>query len=78
MTMPPSTQPSDLHRSVGQLLDVRAVAAALGCSTRNVYRLADAGKMPPPIKLGTLVRWRAAEIEIWIADGCPPCRTGRG
>lgn len=78
MTTPPPTQHGSSSRSAGLLLDVRAVAAALGCSSRNVYRLADAGKMPRPIKLGTLVRWRAAEIEIWIADGCPPCRTGRG
>jgi excisionase family DNA binding protein len=53
------------------LLDVKAVAALLGCSSRNVYRLADAGKMPRPLKVGTLVRWRRADIETWIANGCP-------
>lgn len=78
MTIPPPTQHGSSSRPAGRLHDVRAVAAALDCSTRHVFRLADAGKMPRPIKLGTLVRWRAAEIEDWIADGCPPCRTGRG
>lgn len=58
------------------LLDVRAVAALLGCSTRHVYRLADAGRMPAPVKLGALVRWSAAEIAAWIGEGCPPCRKG--
>jgi len=39
------------------LLDVKAVAALLRCSERHVYRMADAGKMPAPVKLGALVRW---------------------
>ena len=39
-----------------ELLDVRAVAELLGgCSTRHVFRLADAGRMPRPIRLGSLV-----------------------
>lgn len=46
----------------------------LGCSTRHVYRLVDAGRMPRPIKLGSLVRWPRAVIDQWIADGCPSCR----
>ncbi|MEK6675988.1 MAG: helix-turn-helix domain-containing protein [Planctomycetota bacterium] len=55
-----------------ELLDVRAVAALLGgCSTRHVYRLADGGRMPRPIKLGSLVRWRRTELDIWISEGCP-------
>jgi excisionase family DNA binding protein len=58
------------------LLDVRQVAAVLGCSPRHVYRLADAGKMPKPVRLGALVRWSKATIEKWIADGCPHCRKG--
>jgi len=59
------------------LLDVRAVAALLGCSTRHVYRLSDAGHMPAPVRLGALVRWSRASTEAWIAAGCPPCRTTR-
>lgn len=59
------------------LLDVGAVAAMLGCSTRHVYRLADSGRMPRPVKLGALNRWRPAEIENWLASGCPSCRERR-
>lgn len=43
----------------GALLDVQAVAELLGCSTRHVYRLSDAGLSPHPVKLGSLARWRA-------------------
>jgi excisionase family DNA binding protein len=60
------------------LLDVRAVAQLLGCSPRHVYRLADAGKTPPPVRLGALVRWPRAAIKDWIAAGCPSVRKGVG
>jgi excisionase family DNA binding protein len=68
-----------LEPPAAQLLDVKAVAAPLICSTRHVYRLSDGGRMPPPVKLGTLVRWRRQDLDTWIAAGCKPCRTpGRG
>ena len=57
------------------LLDVREVAAMLSCSVRHVYRLADAGRLPAPVKLGALVRWPRREIEQWIAAGCPSCKS---
>jgi predicted DNA-binding transcriptional regulator AlpA len=60
------------------LLDVRAVAALLACSVRNVYRLSDAGRMPLPVRLGGLVRWRGGALAEWIEAGCPDCRAERG
>ncbi len=62
-------------RAPAELLDVSDVAKLLNCSPRHVYRLADAGRMPRPVRLGALVRWRADELRRWIADGCP---TGEG
>ena len=56
------------------LLDVRAVAALLGCSPRHVYRLSDAGKMPAPMRLGALVRWSRTSLDAWLASGCKPVR----
>jgi excisionase family DNA binding protein len=61
-----------------QLLDVQAVAEMLGCSQRHVYRLSDAGRMPSPVKLGSLVRWSAAAIREWIDQGCPSIRQVKG
>ena len=55
-----------------EMIDVRQVAAMLHCSTRHVYRLADAGQMPKPCKLGRLVRWRWCALQEWVADGCHP------
>ena len=59
------------------LLDVNQVASLLSCSARHVYRLADAGKLPRPHKLGALVRWSRQAVLDWIDDGCPSCRRGR-
>ena len=61
-----------------ELLDVKAVAALLGCSCRHIYRLSDAGRMPRPLKVGALVRWRRADVLSWIDEGCRPVRTARG
>jgi excisionase family DNA binding protein len=56
------------------LLDVRAVAALLDCSPRHVYRMSDAGRMPAPVRLGALVRWRRQDLDAWQAGGCRPLR----
>jgi excisionase family DNA binding protein len=62
-----------------ELLDVNAVAALLGASSRTVRRLADWGRMPRPISLGRMVRWQRTVIEEWIRDGCPRTeRRGKG
>jgi len=60
------------------LIDVHDVAAMLKCSPRHVWRLADAGKMPRPYKIGALCRWDRATVERWVAEGCPACRKAVG
>lgn len=67
------TQPVRDHAA---LLDVRAVARFLDCSPRHVFRLADAGRMPAPVRIGALVRWRRSDLDAWLADGCRPVRQG--
>ena len=66
--MPETANPSQ-NQSI--LLNVHSVAKLLGCSPRHARRLADAGKMPRPVKLGALVRWNRQVIEDWIKEGCP-------
>lgn len=60
-------------KSEAELLRVGDVAGLLSCSARHVFRLSDCGKMPGPVKLGALVRWRRAEIMNWLSAGCPSC-----
>lgn len=58
-----------------ELLDVAAVGALLGgVSQRTIYRWSDAGRMPRPLKLGALTRWRRDDVTAWIAGGCEPVR----
>ena len=59
------------------LLTADAVGKILSCSARTVYRLSDAGLMPPRVRVGSLVRWRRADIEGWIERGCPSARKTR-
>jgi excisionase family DNA binding protein len=61
-----------------RLLDVDAVAEMLGVSARHVFRLADGGRMPRPIKLGGSVRWDREAIENWISESCPPVEVRKG
>jgi predicted DNA-binding transcriptional regulator AlpA len=58
-----------------RLLDVREVAGLYGCDERSVFRWADCGIIPTGLKLGSLRRWDATEIERHIAAGCPKVRT---
>ncbi len=53
------------------LVPIGDVAAMLALSRRTVFRLADAGKLPPPLRIGGSLRWRLADVRKWIADGCP-------
>jgi len=57
------------------MLTVHDVARMLCCSARTVYRLTDSGRVPRPVKLGSLVRWPRETIEDWIAQGCPRAQT---
>jgi predicted DNA-binding transcriptional regulator AlpA len=50
-------------------------AGMAGISRAHWHRLRAAGGLPPSIKLGRAVRWRRAEIVMWIESGCPDART---
>lgn len=51
-----------------KLLKDHEVAEMLGCSVCTVWRRAADRKIPAPVKLGGLTRWRATDIEKLI-DG---------
>jgi predicted DNA-binding transcriptional regulator AlpA len=47
------------------------LAAVLGISSRSLWRLDAAAKLPQAVRIGAAKRWRRAEIEAWIDAGCP-------
>jgi len=53
------------------LVDVRQVARMLDVSERQVWRLAATQKMPVPLSIGRLKRWKRCEVLRWINAGCP-------
>jgi hypothetical protein len=55
--------PADAH--VGAL----AVAAVLSCSVRHVHRMAAAGQLPAPRRVGLLARWRVGTLRVWLRAG---------
>jgi prophage regulatory protein len=55
--------PDDIER----LLDTRAIAARLGVTGETVREMVKRGEFPEPIRLGSLVRWRVATFNAWIA-----------
>lgn len=54
------------------LLTAGQVAQLLQVSPRSLWRLMSSGKVVPPVRFGGNTRWRLAEVEAWIAEGCPP------
>ncbi len=69
------TEPQNIEfkRAVTQslLIDSRQVGELLNLSTRTVWRLLSAGKLPEPVRIGRSVRWSRSDLETWIANGCP-------
>ena len=55
-----------------EALDVKCVAAMLGCTEKHVYNLEKKKLMPSKVKLGTLSRWPRKTIQEWIDGGCRP------
>jgi hypothetical protein len=41
----------------------------LDCSPRHIFRLAALDRMPVPVRVGTLVRWRRTNLDSWFAAG---------
>ena len=63
MATPPRTK---------MLLSVKEVCQALDIGRSTLYRLKSSGKVPNPVRIGGSLKWRKAELEDWIAAGCPP------
>ena len=65
-------QPAVIVTAEPVLLRGRDSAAVCGVSPRHWRRLHDAGRTPPPVKMGRLLLWRPADLRTWVDLGCPP------
>jgi predicted DNA-binding transcriptional regulator AlpA len=57
-----------------KLLAVVDLANVFDCSERHIFRLLSAGKIPEPVRIGSLLRWDRKKIFEWVSAGCPDCR----
>ncbi len=53
------------------LINVQQLARMLKRSAASLERDQKAGRLPAQIYVGGSKRWRRAEIEAWVAAGCP-------
>ena len=55
------------------LIDAAELARLLSVSKPTIWRLREAGKIPPAIALTSqCVRWQRDKVLAWIEDGCHP------
>jgi len=73
LTTPPGGRPAS---NPPELLDARAVAGLMSISVRSVWRLRDAGLLPAPVRVGSMVRWRRDTLLSWLNEY--PTETRRG
>lgn len=55
-----------------RLLTAPELAAALRITVRGLTKSVGEGRVPRPLKLGRLSRWRADEMAAWLRAGAPP------
>jgi len=58
----------DTNREGAGLLTTAEVAGLLHCHERTLRRWCKAGVVPAPVRVGSVVRWRRAEIEKWMSE----------
>jgi excisionase family DNA binding protein len=63
---------SKIHQEDALLIPADQLAALIQVSTRTLWRLLSAGRLPKPVRIGGSVRWRMDQVKQWIESGCPP------
>ncbi|EMI58131.1 helix-turn-helix transcriptional regulator [Rhodopirellula sallentina] len=64
-------RPQTVANDAARYMTAKQVGKRFACSERTIYRWADTGKMPPPVKIGGAVRFKIEAIDEWEADGFP-------
>ncbi len=54
------------------LLSASELGELLGVNKSTIWTWHSGGKIPAPVRIGGVTRWRRAEIERWLEAGAPP------
>ena len=66
ITADPGEAPNKKPLPVSPLYDVRQSAAYLNVSEITMWRHSKNGKLPQPVRIGSSVRWRKADLDAFI------------
>lgn len=51
-----------------KLLPLPEVEATVGFKKSHIYSLVKQGRFPAPVAIGTSRRWKASDVQAWIAE----------
>jgi predicted DNA-binding transcriptional regulator AlpA len=63
------TNKTDLRKY--QLLHAKQLMELLNIGKTSFYEMKATGRLPKPVRIGTIQRWRLADVEKWLQLGCP-------
>jgi prophage regulatory protein len=63
---PASPSSEDVAGHPSRLRSVAWIAALIGCGEMTVYNKVRREGFPAPIKIGSMTRWREAEVTAWL------------
>lgn len=67
----PTVERVDTEEVAPVVVTARQLAIMLQVSKRTLFRMRSAGRLPAPLRVGGVVRWRLQDVQNWIANGCP-------
>ena len=67
----PTVERVDTEEVAPVVVTARQLAIMLQVSKRTLFRMRSAGRLPAPLRVGGVVRWRLLDVQNWIANGCP-------
>jgi predicted DNA-binding transcriptional regulator AlpA len=62
---------------IERLLDIKQVSDRLGVSEKTVWVMSGDGRFLEPLRLGRLIRWRAADFNHWVEQHAAAQQQGK-
>ncbi len=64
----PTVERVDTEEVAPVVVTARQLAIMLQVSKRTLFRMRSAGRLPAPLRVGGVVRWRLQDVQNWIAN----------
>ena len=60
-----------MAESNDELITVKTLSKMLVTSVRSIWRYRSSGRLPKPVFVGSSVRWKMSDIQLWIEWDLP-------